>query len=155
VNRKCHFIHTWSLKISFTVPLSPTILLCMSKPKKSFDKFIITNLRLNMILNSLLNGVVFIKSTKVSRNLINNTIIYSTFKGQSVYYSTRGDFWKYLNREFIFHLTIKIHNTFIVCRITFFTGGLILSKSFIKQYFIVNKRFWENWEKFKIHKTSP
>ena len=51
--------------------------------------------------------------------------------------------------EFFLHLTIEIHYTFIVCRITFSQKDVIL-QSFTEQYFIVNKRFWENWVKFKI-----
>ena len=30
-----------------------------------------------------------------------------------------GNFWKYLNGEFFFHVTIKIQYSFIVCRIPF------------------------------------
>ena len=30
-----------------------------------------------------------------------------------------GDFWKYLNGEFVFNVTIKIHYSFNVCRIPF------------------------------------
>ena len=61
-----------------------------------------------------------------------------------------GDFWKYLIiREFVFHLTIKIHYTFIVCRIPFSQEDVIW-QSFTEQYFIVYKLFWENWVKFKV-----
>ena len=47
--------------------------------------------------------------------------MYFTSKGQSVYYVTviGGVFRKYLNGEFVFHVSIKIHYSFIVCRITF------------------------------------
>jgi len=75
--------------------------------------------------------------------------MYFTSKDQSVYYSTQGDFWKYLNGEFVFHVTIEIHYTFIVCRITFSQEDVLL-QSFTEQYFIDNKLFWENWVKFKI-----
>ena len=53
-----------------------------------------------------------------------------------------GDFWKYmyLNGEFVFHETIKIHNSFIVCRIPFSQENKLL-QSFTVQYFIVNKLF--------------
>ena len=60
-----------------------------------------------------------------------------------------GDFWKYLNGEFVFHVTIKIHNFSIVCRIPFSQEDVNL-QSYTEQYFIVNKLFWENWVKFKI-----
>ena len=60
-----------------------------------------------------------------------------------------GDFWKYLDGEFVFHATIKIHNSFIVCRISFSQEDVNL-QSYTEQYFIVNKLFWENWVKFKI-----
>ena len=60
-----------------------------------------------------------------------------------------GDFWKYLNGEFFFHLTIEIHSSFIVCRITLLQEDVLL-QSFTEQYFIVNKRFWDNWVRFKI-----
>ena len=60
-----------------------------------------------------------------------------------------GDFWKYLNGEFVFHVTIKIHYSFIVCRIPFSQEDKLL-QSYTEQYFIVNKLFWENWVKFKI-----
>ena len=29
------------------------------------------------------------------------------------------EFWKYLKGEFVFYITVKIHDSFIVCRITF------------------------------------
>ena len=69
-------------------------------------------------------------------------IVYMTVLG--------GDFWKYLNREFVFHVTIKIYYFFIVCRIPFSREDVLL-QSFIEQSFIVNERFWENWVQFKIH----
>ena len=52
--------------------------------------------------------------------------MYFPYKGQSVYYSTRGDFWKYLNGEFVVIATIKIHYSFIVCRITFSQEDVLL-----------------------------
>ena len=55
-----------------------------------------------------------------------------------------GDFWKYLIGEFIFRVTIKIHYSFIVCRIPFSQEDKLLL-SFTEQYFIVNKLFRENW----------
>ena len=60
-----------------------------------------------------------------------------------------GDFWKYLNGEFFFHLTIEILSSFIVCRITLLQEDVLL-QSFTEQYFIFNKLFYENWVKFKI-----
>ena len=78
--------------------------------------------------------------------------MYFTFKGQSVNFSTGGGgdfFWKYLKGEFVFYITVKIHDSFIVCRITFSQEDAHL-QSFTEQYFIVNKRFWENWVKFQI-----
>ena len=50
-------------------------------------------------------------------------VMYSTLKGQSVCYNTRGWFLQILSGEFILHLTIKIHYTILVCRITFFSVG--------------------------------
>ena len=51
--------------------------------------------------------------------------------------------------RFVFHVTIKIHYSFIVCRIPFSQEDKLL-QSFTEQYFIVNKLFWENWVKCKI-----
>ena len=44
-----------------------------------------------------------------------------------------GDFWKYLNGEFIFHVSIKIHYSFIVFRIPFSREEKLL-QSFTEQY---------------------
>ena len=60
-----------------------------------------------------------------------------------------GNFWKYLNGEFVFHVTIKIHYYFIVCRIPFLQEDVHL-QSFTEQYFISNKLFYEKWVKFKM-----
>ena len=54
-----------------------------------------------------------------------------------------------LNGEFVFHVTIKIHYSFIVYRITFSQEDVHL-QSFTEKYFIINKLFLENWVKFKI-----
>ena len=62
-----------------------------------------------------------------------------------------GDFWKHLNGEFAVNVTIKIHFSFIVWKITFSQEDALL-QSFTKKYFIVNKRFWEN---SKIQDTKP
>ena len=57
--------------------------------------------------------------------------------------------WKHLNEEFVFHVTINIHYSFILCRIPFSQEDVYL-QSFTEQYFIVNELFGENWVKFKI-----
>ena len=75
--------------------------------------------------------------------------MYFTSKRQSLYYSTRGGFLKIFKWRFVFHVTIKIHYFFIVCRITFSQEDIQL-QSFTEQYFIVNKWFWENRVNFKI-----
>ena len=53
--------------------------------------------------------------------------MYFNFKGQSVYTVLGCDFWKYLNGEFVFHETIKIHYSFIMCRIQFYRKMYIYS----------------------------
>ena len=60
-----------------------------------------------------------------------------------------GDLWKCLNGAFVFHVTIKVHYFYIVCRIPFSQEDKLL-QSFTEQYFIFNKLFGENWVKFKI-----
>ena len=81
--------------------------------------------------------------------LIVQTIVLHFQKSICVLQYSGGDFWKYLNGEFVFHVTIKIHYSFIVCRISFSQEDVHL-QSFTEQYFIVNELFWENWVKFKI-----
>ena len=44
-----------------------------------------------------------------------------------------GDILKYLNGEFVFHVTIKIHYFFIMCRITFSQEDVLL-QSLTEQY---------------------
>ena len=63
-----------------------------------------------------------------------------------------GDFWKYLNGEFVFYVTIKIHYSFNVCRITFSQEDVHL-QSFTEQYLIVNKTVQRKLS--KIQDTNP
>ena len=51
-----------------------------------------------------------------------------------------GDFEKYLNWEFVSYVTIKIHYSFIVCKIPFSQEDKLL-QAFTEQYFIVNELF--------------
>ena len=80
------------------------------------------------------NEVIVYRVMMYANPLLIVQAMYFTSKGQSVYYSTRGVIsWKYLNGKFVFHLTIKIHYSFIVCRIPFSLEDVHL-QSFIEQY---------------------
>ena len=83
------------------------------------------------------NEVIVYRVMMYANPLLIVQAMYFTSKGQSVYYSTRGDFWKYLNGDFVFHVSIKIHYSCIVRRITFSQEDVLL-QSFTEQYFIVN-----------------
>ena len=73
--------------------------------------------------------------------LIKQAMYFTSKAKVNLYITVLGvDFVKYLNGEFVFHETIKIHYYFIVCRIPFPQEDKLL-QSFTEQYFIVNKLF--------------
>ena len=66
----------------------------------------------------------------------------------------RGDFWKYLYGEFVFHVTIQIRYSFIVCRILFLQEDVHL-QSFTEHFLSLINSSEKNLSINSRYKTSP
>ena len=94
------------------------------------------------ILSCTVNEVIVYRVMMYANSLLIVQVMYNSLPKVNLYSTVLGDdFWKYLNGEFVFYVTIKIHYLLLYRMQDYIFTGRRTFTFFTEQYFIVNKRF--------------